>query len=335
MPGSYQGPRVEALIEGIQNGQRPMIARAITLIESKNPTHRPFASTLLTQLGPLGGNAHRIGITGVPGVGKSTFIEALGMKLIQDEGQRVAVLAVDPSSTRSGGSILADKTRMSQLSNHPHAFVRPSPSRGTLGGVTQVTRETMVIMEAAGFNTILVETVGVGQSETAVCDMVDVFLVLMIAGAGDEFQGIKKGILELADLIVVNKADGEGRIRAQKAASEYQSAAHIMTPHDAPWKPPVLTCSAQTREGLAEVWAQVLEHRRTLTAKNLFQSKRNQQQLRWIWSLVQNSLMHRLDAHPGVASLRPLVETQVLAGELPPAEAAQLLLNAFDKAPGR
>lgn len=325
----YRGPSAEALAEGIQAGQRPLLARAITLVESTNPHHRETALELLSKVGPLAGKAHRIGITGVPGVGKSTFIESLGLKLIQ-RGHRVAVLAVDPSSTRTGGSILADKTRMTRLSQNAAAYIRPSPSRGTLGGVTTVTRETMTLVEAAGFDVVLVETVGVGQSETVVSEMVDFFLVLMIAGAGDEFQGIKKGVLELADLVAINKADGDGIQKAQQAAAEYRSALNIMTPHHAVWKPPVVTCSAQTTEGLDDLWSHVTNHQERLTQSGHWTAKRNQQQLRWVWAMVKEQLMHRLDTNSQVKSARPSIESEVLAGKLPPVEAAQRILDAFD-----
>ena len=327
-------PSVGDLEAGVLDAHRALLAQAITLVESTSDRHRAQAADLLGRLGPRTGSAHRVGVTGVPGVGKSTFIEALGMELIE-RGHRVAVLAVDPSSSRSGGSILADKTRMDRLSNHPSAFVRPSPSRGTLGGVTRVTRETMTVVEAAGFDVVLVETVGVGQSETLVHDMVDFFLVLMIAGAGDEFQGIKKGVLELADMIAVNKADGDGRIRARKAASEYRTAMNIMTPADAYWRPPVITCSGRTAEGLDSLWDKVLEHRHVSEKRGLFQAKRRDQQLRWVWSMVEDRVLARVRTHPVVERLRGGIEARVLSGELPPVEAAEQILNAFgDPTPG-
>lgn len=329
MAAARRRPSVDTLAQGVLDAERSLLAQAITLVESTSPRHREKAASLLSRVGPHAGRAHRIGITGVPGVGKSTFIEAFGMLLVE-RGHRVAVLAVDPSSTRTGGSILADKTRMERLSNDPRAYVRPSPSSGTLGGVTRVTRETMTLVEAAGFDVVLVETVGVGQSETVVSEMVDFFLVLMIAGAGDEFQGIKKGVLELADLIAVNKADGDGKIRARKAASEYRAAMHIMTPDDAPWRPPVLTCSALTGEGLDELWGKVLDHRRTLDEKGLFEAKRKDQQIRWMWSMVRDRLLARLHDDPEVRRTRAEVEPEVLAGTLPPLEAAGRLLEAFD-----
>ncbi len=323
-------PTVDELAQGVERGDRALLARAITLVESKNPRHREKAADLLRRVGPKAGGAHRVGITGVPGVGKSTFIEALGLFLVE-RGHRIAVLAVDPSSSRSGGSILADKTRMERLTQHPAAFVRPSPSSGTLGGVTRVTRETMTVVEASGYDVVLVETVGVGQSETVVADMVDFFLVLMLAGAGDEFQGIKKGVLELADMLAVNKADGDNRVRARKAAAEYRSAMHIMTPADAAWQPPVLTCSAAAGEGLDEVWRQVLDHRRTLEASGAFAAKRRSQQLRWVRAMVEDRLLARFRDHPAVAEALPGIEASVLDGRLPPAAAADALLAAFDR----
>ncbi|MEO1233460.1 MAG: methylmalonyl Co-A mutase-associated GTPase MeaB, partial [Myxococcota bacterium] len=269
-------PSVDELVDGVLSGNRALLARAITLVESTHPGHRSSAAELLSRLGPASGGARRVGITGVPGVGKSTFIESLGMKLVE-AGHQVAVLAVDPSSTRTGGSILADKTRMERLSIDRRAYVRPSPSSGTLGGVTRVTRETMTVVEAAGFDIVLVETVGVGQSETVVSEMVDFFLVLMIAGAGDEFQGIKKGVLELADMVAVNKSDGDGQLRARKAAAEYRTALNIMTPAGAIWRPPVLTCSVLSGDGLDSLWNHLLDHRSTLERQGLFAEMRAQQ----------------------------------------------------------
>lgn len=323
-------PSVETLARGVLEGQRALLARAITLVESTHPSHRGRAAELLAKIGPHAGGAHRVGITGVPGVGKSTFIEGLGMNLIE-AGHRVAVLAVDPSSTRTGGSILADKTRMARLSNEPRAYVRPSPSSGTLGGVTRVTRETMTLMEAAGFDVVLVETVGVGQSETVVSDMVDFFLVLMIAGAGDEFQGIKKGVLELADMLAVNKADGDGRIRARKAAAEYRAAMNIMTPADARWRPPVLTCSGLSGDGLDALWEKIVQHRNEMEASGALETRRAGQQLRWVWSMVQDELQARLRESESVAEITPDIEGAVLDGRLPPAEAAARILAAFDR----
>src|SRR5689334_24805255 len=253
------------LVRGIRAGDRATLARAITLIESKRADHRKIAHLLVQELLPHTGSAVRLGITGAPGAGKSTTIDVLGTYLT-GKGHKVAVLAVDPSSTRTGGSILGDKTRMAQLSSDPNAFVRPSPSSGTLGGVAAKTRETMLVCEAAGYDVVMVETVGIGQSETAVADMTDFFLVLMLPGAGDELQGLKKGIVELADMIAVNKADGDNIERARVAAAEYKAALNILAPHSASWAPPVVTYSAMTQKGIEDLWAQVTAHKQKMTA---------------------------------------------------------------------
>ncbi len=319
---------VDDIAEGVRVGNRALIGRAITMVESRNPEHQRVAQEVLLRLLPHAGGAQRVGITGVPGVGKSTFIEALGLKLVE-AGHRVAVLAVDPTSSRSGGSILADKTRMERLSIHPSAFIRPSPSSGTLGGVTRKTRETMTVCEAAGYDVVLVETVGVGQSETMVSEMVDFFLVLMLAGAGDEFQGIKKGVLELADMVVVNKADGDNVLRAQGAASEYRNALHIMKPASPNWHPPVATCSAATRAGLDGVWHEVERHREILTGTGELAEKRRRQRQHWMWSMLEDRLMTALRTHPQVRELLPTVEAEVRDGVLTPTLATQRLLTAF------
>ncbi len=319
---------MEELADGVRSGNRALLGRAITLVESRRPDHQTAAQKLLLALTPDAGRAHRVGITGVPGVGKSTFIEALGCVLTA-AGHRVAVLAVDPSSSRSGGSILGDKTRMQRLSVDPNAFIRPSPSSGTLGGVTRVTRETMVVVEAAGFDVVLVETVGAGQSETAVADMVDLFLVLMLPGAGDELQGIKKGVLEVADMIAVNKADGDNAVRAKQAALDYEAALHILTPASATWSPPVLTVSALREQGLDELWAKVEEHRRLLSETGEFQARRRRQLVGWMWSMVEDRVLDALHAHPDVAATTQETEQAVLDGRLTPTLAAQALLDAF------
>src|SRR5580693_5979976 len=264
---------VERLAAGIRSGDRTVLSRAITLIESKRADHRSTAATLTQKLLGATGKAVRVGITGSPGVGKSTTIDALGSMLTK-RGHKVAVLAVDPSSRRTGGSILADKTRMAHLANDANAFIRPSPASGTLGGVAAKTRETMLLCEAAGYNVILVETVGVGQSEIAVADMTDFFLVLMLPGAGDELQGLKKGVVELADMIAINKADGDNLPRAQTAAAEYRAALHILSPRSANWAPPVVTYSALTGAGIAELWRHVREHRDKLTASGELAARR-------------------------------------------------------------
>ena len=289
-----------------------------------------MAQQLLTELLPLAGSSHRIGITGVPGVGKSTFIETLGSTLT-GRGRRVAVLAVDPTSSRTGGSILGDKTRMTTLANDPSAFVRPSPTSGELGGVTRMTRETMLICEAAGYDVVLVETVGVGQSETVVADMVDFFLVLMLPGAGDELQGIKKGILELADMIAVNKADGANANAAEAAAREYEIALHLTAPASPLWSPPVLTCAGLTGAGVSELWEKVEEHRSILSEAGELEGRREQQNVRWMWSMLDDRLNDGLRSHPSVRTLLPELEAQVQAGTTTPVSAVDQLLEAFLK----
>ncbi|MBE9373232.1 methylmalonyl Co-A mutase-associated GTPase MeaB [Saccharopolyspora sp. HNM0983] len=314
--------------KGVLDGSRTKLAQAITLVESTRADHRELAQQLLVELLPHSGGAHRVGITGVPGVGKSTFIESLGTELTST-GHRVAVLAVDPSSSRSGGSILGDKTRMSALAADPNAFVRPSPSAGTLGGVARATRETIVLMEAAGFDVVLVETVGVGQSEITVAGMVDCFLALTLARTGDQLQGIKKGVLELADIVAVNKADGEHAGEARKAAQELRSALRLLTPATATWTPPVLTCSGQEKQGLDTVWEQVGQHRAALSATGELAAKRSDQQVEWTWSLVRDQLMSELTHHPQVQAVLGEVESGVRDGRLTATLAAQRLLSAF------
>jgi LAO/AO transport system kinase len=318
-----------ALAEAIRAGDRAALARAITLVESTRTDHRGQAQELLLALMPDAGRAMHIGITGVPGVGKSTAIEALGMYLI-GLGHRVAVLAVDPSSTRTGGSILGDKTRMARLAVHPDAYIRPSPTSGTLGGVAKATRETIVLLEAAGFDIILVETVGVGQSEVAVSNMVDTFVFLTLARTGDQLQGIKKGVLELADVVVVNKADGRHAIEAKAAARELAAAIRLIYPRETVWRPPVLTLSALEGDGLPELWDTVLKHRDVLTAAGVFDARRRAQQVDWTWSMVRDSVLDRVLTHPAVRRMRAEIERQVLDGELTPALAAQQILDAAD-----
>lgn len=319
---------VHEYAKGVLAGSRTTLARAITLVESTRPDHRRRAQELLVELLPHAGGARRVGITGVPGVGKSTFIESLGTMLTA-AGHRVAVLAVDPSSTRSGGSILGDKTRMGRLSADPSAFVRPSPTAGTLGGVARATRETIVLMEAAGFDVVLVETVGVGQSETTVAGMVDCFLLLTLARTGDQLQGIKKGVLELADLVAVNKADGAHQGEARKAARELRSAMRMLTPASASWTPPVLTCSGLEGTGLDTVWEQVEQHRDVLTSTGELEEKRSRQRVEWTWTLVREQLMSELTTHPAVREVLDDVETGVRSGEIPAGLAAERLLEAF------
>lgn len=318
---------VRAFADAIRRGDRSALPRAITLVESTRADHRDRAQALLLELMPDAGRSMHVGITGVPGVGKSTTIEALGMHLI-DRGHRVAVLAVDPSSTRTGGSILGDKTRMSRLAVHPQAYIRPSPTSGTLGGVTRATRESIVLLEAAGFDVILVETVGVGQSEVAVANMVDTFVLLTLARAGDQLQGIKKGVLELADVVVVNKADGKHAEEARAAAGELSAAIRLIYPPDALWRPPVLTMSAIEGTGLEELWLTVLRHRDVLTAAGEFDARRRAQQVDWTWSMVRDAVLDQVLTHPAVKKMRAEVERQVSDGELTAALAAQRILKA-------
>ncbi|MER5730126.1 methylmalonyl Co-A mutase-associated GTPase MeaB [Streptomyces sp. NPDC002138] len=322
---------IDAYAKGVLDGKRAYIARAITLVESTRADHRVLAQRLLTELLPHAGAARRIGISGVPGVGKSTFIDAFGT-MLTGLGHRVAVLAVDPSSTRTGGSILGDKTRMERLAVDPAAFVRPSPSAGTLGGVAKATRESMIVMEAAGYDVVLVETVGVGQSETTVAGMVDSFLLLSLARTGDQLQGIKKGVLELADVLAVNKADGPHERDARAAARELAGALRLMHPVDAAWTPPVLTCSARESAGLDEVWGRLEQHRKVLEADGRLTAKRAAQQVEWTWTMVRDELLGRLRADPAVRELAPGLEQRVRGGELTATLAAEQILAAFGRA---
>jgi LAO/AO transport system kinase len=321
-------PDIEELTAGVLDADRATMGRAITLIESSRVDHRALAQRLLANLLPHTGNARRVGITGVPGVGKSTFIESMGTQLT-GMGHRVAVLAVDPTSSRTGGSILGDKTRMQHLSVDPNAFIRPSPSSGELGGVARMTRETMLICEAAGYDVVLVETVGVGQSETVVADMVDFFLVLMLPGAGDELQGIKKGILEIADMIAVNKADGDNATKAAAAAHEYQNALHLMMPASKHWNPPVVQCSGLRGEGLDTLWEQVELHRRKLSDAGELDSRRQDQRVRWMWSMLEDQLLGSLRQHAAVRAALPQVEADVRDERTTPVLAVGRLLELF------
>jgi len=317
---------VEALAAGVRAGSRADVARAITLVESSRPDHQELCQQLLVQLLPGRDDSVRVGVTGVPGVGKSSFIDAFGMRLVE-AGHRVAVLAVDPSSSRTGGSILGDKTRMGRLSTSPAAFVRPSPSAGVLGGVARATRETIAVMEAAGHDVVLVETVGVGQSEIAVAGMVDTFVLLTLARTGDQLQGIKKGILELADVIAVNKADGEHVGGARSTARELSGALRMMQPRDAGWAVPVLTCSALTGDGLDEVWTRIRDHRTRLGEEGL-RRRRSDQQVQWMQSLFRDRALERLTRDDRVRELRPALEADVREGRLTATLAAQQLLDA-------
>ncbi|MEM1213270.1 MAG: methylmalonyl Co-A mutase-associated GTPase MeaB [Planctomycetota bacterium] len=317
-------------VDGVAAGDRGILARAITLIESRNPTHQRLARQVLTRLMPCTGNALRLGITGVPGVGKSTFIDRFGMDRL-DAGSHLAVLAVDPTSGVTGGSILGDKTRMAQLGRDPRAFVRPSPAGSTLGGVASKTRETLLLCEAAGYDLLLIETVGVGQSETVVAEMTDVFLALMLPGAGDELQGIKRGLIELADVLAVNKADGDRVHAAKLAAAEYRTALHCMQPRHPEWITPVLTCSAATGDGLPKLWDKLTAYHTLLQSDGTLAQRRQAQNLRWMWSQIDERLRRHLRNHPDVQRLTADIEHQVNTGTLPPTAAADAILDAFLK----
>jgi LAO/AO transport system kinase len=318
-------------LDGLAQGNRRILAKAITLVESRLSAHRDLAQQLIDAVLPLTGEAVRLGISGVPGVGKSTFIESFGMHLVE-RGHRLAVLAIDPSSQRSGGSILADKTRMQRLASADGAFIRPSPSGGTLGGVARMTRESMLLCEAAGFDVIIVETVGVGQSEAAVASMVDFFLLLMITGAGDALQGIKKGILELAHAVAINKADGDNLQPAEHTRNELAKALHLMQPTNGAWIPPVVTCSAKSLSGLDEIWELVLGHRRVLADSGELPERRKEQALQWMWDMIEEGLKERFHSDPEVQELLPRMIRQVRRAEVAPTHAARKLLFLLDKA---
>ncbi|CAB4625720.1 MAG: methylmalonyl Co-A mutase-associated GTPase MeaB [Actinobacteria bacterium] len=317
-----------SLIEGIRSGDRRSLARAITFAESTRPEHRVIADAVLEAVLPSTGNAVRVGISGPPGVGKSTFIEAIGNHIIS-QGLRLAVLAVDPSSRLTGGSILGDKTRMGELANQPNAFIRPSPGGTQLGGVARRTREAMLLCEAAGFDVVIVETIGVGQSEVAVSDMVDLFALLVSPGGGDELQGIKRGIMELADLVIVNKADGDLAAAAARTRGDYASAVHLLRPKWNTWATEVLACSALNGVGVSEVWDAVMLFRSTVTANGELLEARSAQATAWLWSEIGDTLLERFRADLHVAGLLPEIESAVSGGRVTPAKAALQLLQAF------
>lgn len=323
----------DAYIAGVIGGDRTILSQAITLIESARAADTDLAEDVLEGCLPHSGNSIRVGITGAPGVGKSSLIEVLGTYLTRERHEKVAVLAVDPSSQVSRGSILGDKTRMSALANDELAFIRPSPSGGSLGGVARRTRETMLLCEAAGYRNVLVETVGVGQSETAVRSMVDFFLLLMQAGAGDELQGIKRGIIEMTDLIAFNKAEGNNRVKAEAARREYENALHLFSGPGTGWTPRAITCSAQAREGIAAIWAIVLDHHAWLAGTGQFADFRRQQAKSWMYELIEQALRDQFLRHPGVHGRLPAAEQEVLAGRLSPFRAARRLLDLYTENP--
>lgn len=320
---------VDEYVAGVLASDRNIVAQAITLVESNAQAHFDMGQEVLRQLIPSTGNSIRVGITGVPGAGKSTFIEALGLHLCE-RNHKVAVLAVDPSSTVTRGSILGDKTRMELLSRDLRAFIRPSPSAGTLGGVTRKSRETLLICEAAGFDVILVETVGVGQSETTVRSMVDFFLLLMISGAGDELQGIKKGIMELADALLVNKADGDNKIRARAAKADYNRALHYLAPATKGWRTQAYTCSSIHGEGIDTIWQVIEDFRQQITASGVFEQRRQRQTLEWVYNMVEEHLRTSFFNHAGVDSIRADIEEAVVTGHIPPTVAAQQLIRKYE-----
>lgn len=323
---------VAELAAKIREGSRGHIARAITLVESTKPEHRRLAHELLRTIAPDTGKALRVGISGVPGAGKSTFINAMGIKLIKERGHRVAVLAIDPSSSRTGGSILGDRTRMGDFAALEEAFVRPSPTSGHLGGVARATRESMLVLEAAGYDVVLVETVGVGQSEVAVSGMVDTFLMLQVSGTGDQLQGIKRGILELADVIAITKADGDNASQARVAARDLSIAMKLVTGDADKRRAPVLTCSSYSGAGLDEVWDQVVKHRQELEADGVLQTRRLNQQRDWLWNMVQAELTQALRTSPTIQAAAQEIERQLATEEISAVEGAELILGAFAKA---
>jgi LAO/AO transport system kinase len=331
--GGRGSPTLDDYYMGVRAGERAMLARAITLVESSRPERRELAEALLQRLLPHTGRAYRVGVTGAPGVGKSTTIDQLGINLLEG-GHKVAVLAVDPSSTRTGGSILGDKTRMLRLSRDDRAFIRPTPSSGALGGVARATRETMALCEAAGFDIVIVETVGVGQSEISVAAMVDFFLVLLLPGGGDELQGIKKGIAEIADMLAINKADGGNEARANVTAADYRAALHILTPLNPSWRPPVITISAAKNRGLDVLWDKIREHREILTASGAFAARRGEQAVRWMNDLIEEGLRVRALADRALAARLAELREDVRAGRVMATRAAEEILRRAPVATG-
>lgn len=321
---------VDDYVEGVLSGDRMMLARTITLIESNAKKHREIAEQVLKKLMPHTGNSIRVGITGVPGAGKSTTIEALGSMLC-DDGHRVAVLAIDPSSSVTGGSILGDKTRMEKLSRHPKAFVRPSPSGGTLGGVTRKTRETMLVCEAAGFDVIIIETVGTGQNEVTVRSMVDFFLVIALTGAGDELQGMKKGVMELADSIFINKADGENRQRALQARAEYNRILYFLQSPTEGWKPKAFTCSALTGENIRGIWDVILKFEEVTKESGVFEKRRQQQRLEWVDWMIEDELKRRFFENEAVKQQLPHIREDVLNDTISPTMAVKKIMDIYDE----